>query len=250
MNTDPVYQADYVVRSYEVDTDGLIRPLTMFNYLQDAAGEHAAELKVSVPTLLKRNLTWVISRYHVHFLSFPPAHGLIRLRTWPSAREGRFALREFELSDGEDRPVMAATSSWMLIDLSTRRPVRIEQHIPKLPAVERRSIADEFPSLPVPETCNCELPFRVRHSDLDLNRHVNNTVYIDWALETLPAEVIGHVRPSGLEVSYRAEANYGDRIISRTFYPGMNEPSLHQLVREKDGTEVARLRVAWRPAKV
>ena len=58
-----IYEADYTVRSYEIDTTGRVRPLTLFNYMQDAAGEHAARLGVSVLDLFKRNLTWVLSRY-------------------------------------------------------------------------------------------------------------------------------------------------------------------------------------------
>ncbi|PLX73875.1 MAG: acyl-ACP thioesterase [Desulfuromonas sp.] len=240
------YQADYTVRSYEVDTDGRVRPLTLLNYLQDAAGEHASRLGASVPALLKMNLTWVLSRYHVHFHRFVPVHSTIHLKTWPSAKEGRFALRDFELVDGDGNPVVTATSSWMLIDLTSRRPVRIADHLPDLPTVERRMVHDSFSSLPIPDRFDCELPFRVRHSDLDINRHVNNTVYVDWALEALPPSDIGRYRPRTIEVSYRAEANYGDRILSKTQFSSEPEPiSLHQLRRESDDREVARLRIFW-----
>ena len=245
MQTEPLYIAEYQVRSYEIDSSGLARPLTILNYLQDAAGEHAAQLGVSVPALLKMNLTWVLSRYHVIFHQFQPAHSIVNLKTWPSAREGRFALRDFELTDGGGNPVANATSSWMLIDLKTRRPVRIDEFLPELPTVPRRMIHDTFTSLPVSVDSNCELPFRVRHSDLDINRHVNNTVYVDWALETLPKDAIGQYRPVTIEVSYRAEANYGDRVLSRSCFSSADGRSLHQLVRESDGRELARLRVGW-----
>ena len=140
MQEENVYTTGYRVRSYEIDVRGLARPLTILNYLQDAAGEHAARLGVSVPVLLRKNLTWVLSRYHVHFHSFPPVHNNVHLKTWPSAREGRFALRDFELTDDDGNAVVSATSSWMLIDLKSRRPVRIDEHLPDLPSVPRRMI--------------------------------------------------------------------------------------------------------------
>ena len=245
MNETNIYTTEYRVRSYEIDVRGLARPLTILNYLQDAAGEHAARLGVSVPVLLAKQLTWVLSRYHVRFHSVLPVHSVVHLKTWPSAREGRFALRDFELTDDAGNPVVSATSSWMLIDLTSRRPVRIDEHLSDLPNVPRRMIHDTFASLPVPDEFDTELPFRVRHSDLDINRHVNNTVYVDWALETLPKAVIGQVSPKAIEVSYRAEANYGDRILSRSQYEGEGGTSLHQLLREADGRELARLRVEW-----
>ena len=248
MSEENIYCAEYRVRSYEIDSKGLVRPLTLLNYLQDAAGEHAADLGVSVPVLLRQNLTWVLSRYHVHFHFFPPAHTLVKLKTWPSAREGRFALRDFELTDASGQPVLSATSSWMLIDIKNRRPVRIDAHLPDLPTVPRRMVHDTFASLPVPDRFNQELPFRVRHSDLDINRHVNNTVYVDWALETLPQDAIGRFRPETIEVSYRAEANYGDRVLSRSLFDAGKLSSAHQLLRESDGKELARLQVGWMAA--
>jgi len=245
MQTENLYTTEYQVRSYEVDSRGLARPLTLLNYLQDAAGEHAARLGVSVLALLKNNLTWVLSRYHIHFHKFVPVHSVLTLKTWPSAKEGRFALRDFALTDSSGAPVVSATSSWMLINLKTRRPVRIDEFLPDLPTLPKRVIHDTFTSLPIPDDFNCELPFRVRHSDLDINQHVNNTVYVDWALETLPQDVIGQISPKTIEVSYRAEANYGDRILSRSFFASDDSRSIHQLIRESDGKELARLRTEW-----
>jgi acyl-ACP thioesterase len=241
-----IYEADYIVRSYEIDTSGNVRPLTLLNYLQDAAGEHAARLGLSVLDLFKRNLTWVLSRYHVRFHSFPSVHSRIHLKTWPSGREGRFALREFELTDDAGMPVISASTSWMLINLETRRPVRVDEHLPDLPVNTTRAVKDEFHSLPHLTDMSCELPFRVRHGDVDLNKHVNNVVYVDWALETLPVDMIGKLQPTSVEISYRAESYYGDSIFSRSMFTGENPPvSLHQLESEKTGKEVARLRIQW-----
>jgi acyl-ACP thioesterase len=113
----------------------------------------------------------VLSRYSVRFHSFPSVHSRIHLKTWPSGREGRFALREFLLQDETCTLILSASTSWMLLDLETRRPVRVDEQLPDLPLVTEYSY---------------ELHFRrVRHGDVDLNRHVNNVVYVDWALETL-----------------------------------------------------------------
>ena len=241
-----IYETDYIVRSYEIDTTGHVRPLTLLNYMQDAAGEHAARLGLSVLDLFKRNLTWVLSRYHVRFHSFPAVHSRIHLKTWPSGREGRFALREFQLQDESGTPVITASTSWMLLDLETRRPVRVDKHLPDLPINPERMVDDMFQSLPAMSEFSCELPFRVRHGDVDLNKHVNNVVYVDWALETLPPDLIGKLQPASVEISYRAESYYGDRIISRSQFVEENPLlSLHQLVSENTGKEVARLRVEW-----
>jgi acyl-ACP thioesterase len=248
-DTDIVYETDFTVRSYEIDTTGLVRPLTLFNYMQDAAGEHSARLGLSVLDLFKRNLTWVLSRYTVCFHSFPSVHSRIHLKTWPSGKTGRFALREFQLQDETGAPVISASTSWMLLDLASRRPVRVDTHLGELKFLPDRMVDDSFLSLPELTIPDIELPFRVRHGDVDLNLHVNNVVYVDWALETVPPERIGKLRPASVEISYRAESYYGDRIFSRSgFVIDDSLTSLHTMVSEKTGKEVARLRVRWQEA--
>ena len=80
-----------------------------------------------------------------------------------------------------------------------------------------------------------------------MNRHVNNAVYVGWALESAPDEVAATRRPVDIEVDYRAEALAGDTIIARCeLETGAGAGQfLHEITREKDGKELARLRVNW-----
>ena len=70
-----------------------------------------------------------------------------------------------------------------------RRPVRLAGVLPDYLLEPRRAIADDFPPLPRAEAPEREVRFKVRRSDLDMNRHVNNAVYVGWALESVPEQV-------------------------------------------------------------
>jgi medium-chain acyl-[acyl-carrier-protein] hydrolase len=135
----------------------------------------------------------------------------------------------------------------MLIDLRIKKPVRPNDHLPEFPAKKQRAIPDDFESLPKLERVDFELPFRVRMHDLDLNRHVNNALYIEWARESVPEDILRNSRPMGIEVAFRDEAVYGDKVISQTQQLD-NDPQpcfLHKMVREKDRKELTRLRTIW-----
>jgi acyl-ACP thioesterase len=242
-----MYEAEFRVQSYEVDMYGLLRPVTLINYLQAAASGHASLLGVSVPELMKRNLTWVLSRLHLQVTRYPTAGALLRIRTWPSTRDGIFSCREFVVTDREGRTVALVTSSWAVLNLATRRPVRLEEHIPPYPLVSERAINDPFPTLPTFDAGEGELVFRVCRRDLDMNCHVNNAVYADWALESVPSAVADTFRPAALEIGFRAEALYGDEVICRyrTLPVESGHAMLHRLV-TADGRELTRLRSEWR----
>lgn len=88
----------------------------------------------------------------------------------------------------------------------------------------------------------------VEAAHLDWNRHVNNVVYVQWALEAVPEEILMKRRPVDIEVSYRAEALYGDEVLSvAQRVPGEDpEPRfLHQVLNASTGAELARLRTRW-----
>ncbi|OHB26048.1 MAG: hypothetical protein A2X84_09715 [Desulfuromonadaceae bacterium GWC2_58_13] len=238
---------DYRVRFYEVDHRARLRPATLLDYLQDAAGEHTIALGIAVADLRRRNLTWVLSRTHARFLHYPHAGDTLRVQTWPSGREGLFALRDFEVHDQEERLVALATTSWAVIDVTTGRPVRLDSALPKYPLHDRRAIAADFASLPKMIGCAAEMAFQVRRSDLDINHHVNNTVYPGWALETVPDEIDVSCQLSEIEIGYRAPATCGDRVLSRIQAENTSScPTfLHQLVNKADGRELTRLRSTW-----
>jgi acyl-ACP thioesterase len=250
---DPIFEKEFPIRYHELDCNGLLRPVSLLNCVQDAGGLHSAQLGVSIRDLRQRGLTWVLSRVHLVVERYPHSDDVIRVCTWPSTREGLFSCREFEMRDKHDEIFSRATSSWAVLNLSTRRPVKLQECLPEYPLIDRRAVDDDFATLPqfpdAPDDSFRELPFRVRRSDQDSNRHVNNTVYTDWALEAVPDEVAAcHLE--SLEVSFRAEVLYGDSVFSQcAVYPaGDAVKCLHRIVSSSDRRELARMRTRWKGA--
>jgi acyl-ACP thioesterase len=248
---DPILEIEFPIRYHELDSLGLLRPVTLLNFVQDAGGMHAAQMGVSVRDLRQRGLTWVLSRVHLVVDRYLHAEEVINVRTWPSTREGLFSCREFEMRDKNGNLFSSATSSWAVLNLSSRRPVRLQDCLPEYPLTARRALDDGFASLPQfpdpPDDTFRELPFLVRRSDQDSNHHVNNTVYTDWALEAVPDDVAaGHLQ--SLEVSFRAEALYGENILSQCVVnrSGDDTECLHRIVNSRDRHELARLRTRWK----
>ena len=245
---EPIYEKTFLVRSYEVDLAGRVRPTALLHYLQEAAGDHSRLFGVAVRDLMPRGLTWVLSRTHLKLLGTVSSREEVRVRTWPATRKGRFSCREFEVTAADGRPIALATSSFAVLDLATRRPVVIDERLPSYPLLSRRVIADDFATLPRLSAPDTELTFRVGRGDLDINRHANNVVSVAWALETVPAAVAERCILTDLEIAYRAEVFYGETVQarSRELAAGGELTFLHQLVRVEDGTELTRLVTRWR----
>jgi medium-chain acyl-[acyl-carrier-protein] hydrolase len=75
-------------------------------------------------------------------------------------------------------------------------------------------IEDDFPALPPLRSAGAPVSFRAQASDIDLNDHVNNTVYLDWALRAIQGEA-RRKKPRSLEAAFLGEARLGDEILCR-----------------------------------
>lgn len=244
----PLLEHVFDIRPHEVDTRGRLRPVTLLAYMQNVASEHATQLGVSVRNLQSSGLTWVMSRVHLLMERYPRSGEFITIRTWPVTREGLFSIRDFELLDGTGERIGAATTSWAALDLVSRRPVRLNERLPHYPLRPVRALEDSFATLPVLVNPQTRLCLPVLRADLDLNQHVNNTVYAGWGLEAAPQSVAEHCQPIEIEIGFRAEAYYGDSIVSLCAAESEDGLCLlHRIENSASGLEVARLRTRWKP---
>ncbi len=246
---DLVHERRFRVHTYEAGPTGEARPTVLLHYLQEAADEQAAAWGIALSDLLPRGRAWVVSRYRLRVTRYPRFRDELVVRTWPSAREGLFAVREYEVTTPDGAPLAVATTSWMLLDTATGRPVPVAQVVPEGFVRPRRALDDPFASLPRLETATRELRFRVMVRDLDLNRHVNNAIYVQWALEAVPPELLRRLRPADVEISYRAMAYHGEEIVSRLQpVDGAGDGAatfVHEVANAADGRELARVRSRW-----
>ena len=242
------YTEKFKVRAYEVDLSGRATILTISNFLQEIAGNHAGILGVSVDKLFAKKLTWVLSRLNLQMKSYPFWREEISITTWPSDAYGKYATRDFEIFNSKDEIIGRATTSWMLIDLTKMKPISMPDFITAIELPNRkRSIKDKFDKLQKLENAQFQNKYNVRLSDLDINQHVNNVNYIEWAIETIPITVLQKYQLTQFEISFRAESKYGESVESYAQDIGIDDEKgyLHSLVNSKTSIELALAKSKW-----
>ena len=99
--------------------------------------------------------------------------------------------------------------------------------------------------LPQLQEVKYEQHMPVRWHDIDLNRHVTNTRYLQWALDTLPLDVLDQKQLHELDIIFKAESILGDIVVSEA---GMGETEsilLHRLTSRDTGKELVQARMVW-----
>jgi acyl-ACP thioesterase len=86
--------------------------------------------------------------------------------------------------------------------------------------------------------------FSIKASDLDVNLHTNNAIYLRWIYDSYDLGFLMENDPHSVEINYLAESKYGEEIIIAT--TPFNENTFdHSILRNGDGKELCRLRIAW-----
>ena len=66
-----------------------------------------------------------------------------------------------------------------------------------------------------PLICQVPGPAQIaRRSDVDMNSHINNVVYLGWALESVPEDVYSGFTLYEMEMDFKAECKAGDTVQS------------------------------------
>ena len=187
----PVWTEQYRVRHTEVTREGFLRADVFFDYMQEAAANHAKHIGVGLEALNSVGLMWVLSRLKLQVLHTPLLGETVSVTTWPSGIERLFATREFILKNEKEEIVARASSCWILLDQARMHPRKVLETLPaKLPdnsARERNfTNLDKLTRLPVSNPSRMRIP----ESMIDVNRHMNNARYVtgvfDWLAETRP----------------------------------------------------------------
>jgi len=235
------------VRSYEVTPSERASLQALCNYMQEAAGNSARDLGFSMEALLERGQAWVLARLRMELDRYPRWKDTVQVETWPSGLDRLYATRAFILHDG-DGAFARASSAWLVIDTERRRPTRPPAILRDVDLPDRDApLTLSLDPIPAPEHTDCEQRFQVRFSDLDLNRHVNNVRYVEWAVEAVPERVLTHYQPAALDIQFRAETTFGDTIVTQAqqLDGGDTLTYRHQVSRAADGRTAARATTRW-----
>ena len=254
----PSYERSFVVTARDVDPRNRVRADAIALMLQESAANHVDTWGMSIPDLNREGRTWVLSRLAIEFGGRPGWKDELRVETWSRGYRGAIATRDYSVRCPDGSEAARATSVWFVIDLATRRPVRLAEY-------EGRSAHDPARASGAFEPGKIDPPARpcasrrlaVRAADLDLNGHVNNTRYLEWLYESVPEAVLASRRLSRVEIHFLAETRYPDlaellsapepRAGTSAAADAAGEAGFVHSILRGDGVEAVRARSLWSP---
>ncbi|MBD5318838.1 MAG: hypothetical protein HDS09_06235 [Bacteroides sp.] len=243
-----LYTNEFYLTASEVNAQREMPLSRMVTTLIDTATDHANLIGIGFDRMIREGISWVLSRLTIDILESPAVNHTYRLSTWVESTSRLFSDRDFEMTDAESgRTVMRAHSTWMAVNMTTRRPGDLTPIWEGLDIVSDRRFEGEKGGKLMPvQDAESEKTYRFAVSDIDVNRHVTTRRYIDLITDMWPLDHYEAMRPSRFEVAFKHEAHYDEeaRVLSA---PHEGSPEISDVAIEVNSTVCCLARIRFVP---
>lgn len=208
MNENYIYKEKYYVKSSEVDACQDLRPSSLLKILQDLATEGSKILDAGPDKTLDKGYLWVFSKLVISIERMPKYQETINLSTYPNEMMHFIYPRTYLFKDLNDNLLIKATSIWCLIDANTRKIL--------LPSETGIGVASPIKADPISRIEKKEVELKesrtVKYTDIDLNKHLNNTKYLDYICDLYDSSFfdINHIEK--ITIAFHSEVKEGETI--------------------------------------
>ena len=205
------FEKKYVIEPIYTDCFGKLKLSAALHFAQEAAGEHCTLLSLDGAALAQKQMFWAVIRHRVQITRMPRTGEKITVQTWPMPTTRVAYPRSTVAYDENGQELFRAISLWVLMDVETRAMI--------LPGKSGIMVQGSLrgTELPPPRTLapqglKSSALRQVCYTDLDSNRHMNNTRYLDWVSDLLPSHFFEVHTPKDVVICYANEAREGQKM--------------------------------------
>ena len=241
------YTKTYEINYYDVDYKLKCKMSSIINFICDVGTHQSESVGGGMKYCEDNNCAWVFYKYDIKVKRYPKFGEKIRVVTSASSFKKFYASRLYEIYDENNERIVEGEGILLLINIDKRRAIRIPEDQYEAYNVDKNEKSDlKIERLERMEKADNENIFKVRYGDIDSNMHVNNVRYVEWAVESLPLEIVLNYELKDLSVVFEKECKYGAEIIASYELREDNDELivLHKIEND-EGTELSILKSRW-----
>lgn len=206
-----IYRKQFTLTDLHVDCFLRLKKSVLLYFAQEVAADHAAQLGSGWETLHEKHLFWAVIRHKVQITRLPLSGETITVETWPLPATRVAYPRATIAYDAAGKELFRTMALWVLMDTQTRAMVLPGKSGVDVPGIIRGLEADTPGSI-APKAMEQTCTHTVGYALLDRNGHMNNTRYLEWVDDLLPAEFHRTHPAKEFTVCYLSEAKEAQQI--------------------------------------
>ena len=210
-----IYEKEHQIKYYECDTMQKMTISMLINIMIHVSGEQSYLLGVGDEVVAEKGLAWIILQYEVEVERMPAFYESIKITTQANSYNKLFCYRAFKVYDSQGNLCVTVNSKFALMNVQERKMARVPA---ELIAPYESEFSKKLIRMPKPVKVDEEKmtskEYQVRYLDIDSNCHVNNSKYIEWAMDTLDLEFLTTHEIETMTIKFEKEVHYGQLIHS------------------------------------
>ena len=234
------FSIEMEVPYYFVNFTGDVRLSALVDMMLLTSEKQLHEADADSSEMVKNNgLGWVVVQYHMDVTTMPKLGQKIKITTQATSYNKYFFYRDFWIDDENGKRMVEAKSAFVLIDIKERKIVGAADRLDdKFGAVETTKL-DRLPRVRVPEDFDFEQAQHIGYYNIDVNKHVNNSYYFDWMVDTLDIDFIADHRLKSMDIKYEKELNTKSQPVAYAKLDNTNNKSIHWIKNGDDLNVIA-----------
>ena len=163
--------------------------------------------------LVERGLMFLVAGVHIKVLGKFSENQIVSAGTYERGVKGASCLRDYFIADENGNNIAVGASAWMVCDLEKRRILRpTTERLPWQMQDNPCIIGNvDYKKIAIPDDMEFRAERKVRFSDLDVNGHVNNSVYGDIASDYIDMDIF-EKGITDITITYHKESSLGDTL--------------------------------------
>jgi len=237
----------FTISSFDVDAKKQASVQSISRYLQEIATLHADKLKFGFHDMIRQNRGWLLAQMKIRIDRFPAIHEQINVTTWSNGVEGRYATRDFRVTDEDEKIIAAASSSWFVVDIKEKKICRLDEYFREEDFTRIDWAVGGLPGRVRPiSDADEETEVVARYSDLDINGHMNNVKYLELILDMFKTEFRLSHDIHEIEMNFLKETREGDVLGNMLKATEPGKEYLHCLFNKSTQKPSFTARTTWR----
>lgn len=227
-----VFEKNCYVKVKDIGSTNRLTNGGFLDLLENVACLHSEVAGFGINQINNTHLSWVLLHWKVQIQKRVPYNTPVTIATWAKNANKCLTYRDFEMYDENHELIGIASTKWSLVDTQTGRVTKITPEIIDCYSPEeKRNVFEEveIAKLREPEVIDTMEPcytFTVSRRDIDMNQHMHNLCYLDYAIEALPEEVYQNENCNEFEIMYKSGTKLGESV--NCFY--VKEGNTHTVV--------------------
>lgn len=230
---------------YKIEEKITYKKLT--ELMMNTANCQSSYLHNTVEEFLNKGYTWMLYKWRFEIERMPEIGETIKIDTWASEFKRLNACREFNIYNQNDELLVKVSAIFLVIDMKDKKPIRIPEILAKKYEPEAKKNFKKIERIKQFGEIFSEKEIEIKKENIDVNEHVNNTVYIDWISKSIPYDFKEKKSLKELNLVYNREIVNNKKVTLKNYIEG-DKIYTEILTKNEDGKyeENAKSITVWR----